>query len=153
MDGGHLGHAGLSHDRVVQMLPAPTDLDDIGTSFNEGLDPFAVTTLPPTTGTSGHPFLIVRTASTTPRACAVSIARRSTPACDASVCSAVSTPQLPQLAGDRPGRGSVRVLDPLVDVLHRDQALQHTGLVDQRKLLDAMLVQHRHRFLARAHGR
>ena len=26
--------------------------------------------------------------------------------------------------------GGVRVLDPLVDVFHGDQALQHTGLVD-----------------------
>ena len=27
------------------------------------------------------------------------------------------------------------MLDPLVDVLNRDQALQNTGLVDQRKFL------------------
>ena len=50
--------------------------------------------------------------------------------------------------------GRVGVLDALVDVLDRDQTLKHACVVDQRQLLDAVLVQHRHRFLkARAHGR
>ena len=39
---------------------------------------------------------------------------------------------------------SVRVLDPLVDVLNRDQALQNTGLVDQRKFLDPVPVENRY---------
>ena len=43
--------------------------------------------------------------------------------------------------------GRVGVFDALVDVLDRDQALEQAGVVDQRQLLDAMLVQHCDRFL------
>jgi hypothetical protein len=37
--------------------------------------------------------------------------------------------------------GRVRILDPLLDVLDRDQPFENPALVDDRKLLDLVLVE------------
>ena len=87
------------------MLQRYPYLDDIGTSFDERHDPFAGHDVALGDRDIGHPFLIVRTASTTWVPVVVSITKGPHQSHGASVRSAVSiTLTYLQLADDRQGR-------------------------------------------------
>jgi hypothetical protein len=81
------------------------------------------------------------TISTTPREwpCAVSTTSTSAPA-STSACARSSASGPTPTAAVRVLR-RLRELDALLDVLHRDQALQPAVAVDDRQLLDAVAVQ------------
>ena len=135
--------------RVVQIEPAPTPTFTASAPAAwSASTPSSVTTLPATTARFGQFDLIRSIAFTTPAEwpCAVSIAIASTAmALSASTRSSRSAPT-PTAAAQRrrpaPSRVAFGEVLPLLDVLHRDEAAQEPVGVDERQLLDAVLLQH-----------
>ena len=114
----------------------------------------AVAMLPAMSSTSKR-LLSCRAISSTPREwpCAVSTTSTSTPASTSASARSSASGPTPTAAPTRSRPAlvlrRVRVLDPLLDVLDRDQALQAPVGVDDRQLLDPVAVEDRLRLLER----
>ena len=136
--------------RVVQIDPAPTPTLTASAPASARVStPSSVTTLPAMTGSSGHPPLIRSIALITPAEWpwAVSMVTASTPWSTECVDARL------EIVADADGGGAaqppgvvaagVGELLALLDVLDGDQPGESAGGVDERQLLDAVLLQDR----------
>jgi hypothetical protein len=145
-DRGDLGHADARDDaRGADRSGADADLDAVAPAATRSFAASAVAMLPAMIGLGMPRFLSSRTVSMTffEWPWAVSTTRTSTSASTSSWARLKSfTPMAaPTRRRPRAVLGGERVLRRLVDVLHRDEALQVEVPVDEQQLLDLALVE------------